>query len=145
MYLVFPLLVAAFARFGVMRTVAAVLVVTLAYRTWVFTTKDVGRLEVGYIYAYALPGRLFEFDAAASGPIRQNVDLGAFAAEIGVVLKPLSVQELSVDAGLAQDWAPPLLDVSKHLGYAFQWFALSALITGLYVWFQLVHPRLRKG
>ena len=91
------------------------------------------------------PGRLFEFDAAASGPIRQNVDLGAFAAEIGVVLKPLSVQELSADAGLAQDWAPPVLDVSTHLGYAFQWFALSALITGLYVWFQLVRPRLRKG
>jgi len=91
------------------------------------------------------PARLFEFDAAASGPIRQNLDLGAFAAEIGVVLKPLSVQELSADADLAQDWALPLLDVSKHLGYAFQWFALSALITGLYVWFQLVRPRLRKG
>ncbi|MEO5695997.1 MAG: SURF1 family protein, partial [Burkholderiaceae bacterium] len=33
----------------------------------------------------------------------------------------------------------------KHYGYAFQWFALSALMTGLYVWFRLVRPRLRRG
>ena len=31
--------------------------------------------------------------------------------------------------------------VHKHYGYAFQWFALSALILGLYVWFQLIRPR----
>jgi surfeit locus 1 family protein len=31
--------------------------------------------------------------------------------------------------------------VQKHYGYAFQWFALSALIIGLYAWFQLPRPR----
>jgi surfeit locus 1 family protein len=88
------------------------------------------------------PSKLLEFDALSSGPIRQNLDIGAFAAEIGGVLRPLSLQEHSADAGLAQDWTLPALDVSMHLGYAFQWFALSALIAGLYVWFQLVRPRL---
>jgi surfeit locus 1 family protein len=34
--------------------------------------------------------------------------------------------------------------VHKNLGYAVQWFALAALMTGLYVWFQLVRPRLRR-
>jgi surfeit locus 1 family protein len=34
--------------------------------------------------------------------------------------------------------------VGKHHGYAFQWFALSALIAGLYVWFQLLRPRLAR-
>jgi surfeit locus 1 family protein len=39
---------------------------------------------------------------------------------------------------------PAVLDVSKHQGYAFQWFALCALISGLYVWFQLIRPRRRS-
>ena len=36
------------------------------------------------------PPRLFEFAAAASGPIRQNLDLAAFARETGLALRPLS-------------------------------------------------------
>jgi peptidoglycan/LPS O-acetylase OafA/YrhL len=61
LYLVFPLLVGAFARWGAGRTLCAVLALTLVYRCWVYAAHDVTRLEVGYIYAYALPGRLFEF------------------------------------------------------------------------------------
>jgi len=61
LYLVFPLLVWSFARWGPARSLAVVLLVTLSYRTWVYHTQDVSRLEVGYLYAYALPGRLFEF------------------------------------------------------------------------------------
>ncbi len=105
----------------------------------------------------APPSRLYEFDAAASGPIRQNLDVAAYAREVGVALRPLSV--LQADAphataglpasaaapgaapGLLRQWPTPVADVSKHHGYAFQWFALSALITGLYVWFQLIRPR----
>ena len=45
---------------------------------------------------------------------------------------------------LRRDWPPPALDVAKHYGYAAQWFALAALTTGLYVWFQLIRPRLRR-
>ena len=45
------------------------------------------------------------------------------------------------DDGLLRQWPRPALDVHKHYGYAFQWFALCALMTGLYVWFQLVLPR----
>jgi peptidoglycan/LPS O-acetylase OafA/YrhL len=61
LYLIFPLLVWGFRRWGPARTVAAVLALTLAYRTWVYRTQDVSRLEVGYLYSYALPGRVFEF------------------------------------------------------------------------------------
>ena len=92
------------------------------------------------------PARLYEFAPAASGAIRQNLDLGAYAAEIGVALRPLSVQQLDDAAtpadGLLRDWSLPPLDVAKHHGYAFQWFALCALIAGLYAWFQLLRPRL---
>lgn len=93
------------------------------------------------------PSRLYELDGEEGGPIRQNLDLGDFSREIGVSLRPLSVlMKDPPDAagdGLVREWPLPAVDVHKHYGYAFQWFALGALMTGLYVWFQLVRPRLR--
>jgi surfeit locus 1 family protein len=95
------------------------------------------------------PPRLYEFDSAASGVIRQNVDVADFARETGLALRPLVVMQIGGAAapadGLLRQWAPAALDVSKHHGYALQWFALSALITGLYVWFQLIRPRRRPS
>ena len=94
------------------------------------------------------PARLYEFAAGGSGPIRQNLELGAFGAESGLRLAPLSVQQADSPStagdGLLRDWPRPAVDVEKHYGYAFQWFALCALMTGLYVWFQLVRPRLKR-
>jgi len=92
------------------------------------------------------PARLYEFDGAASGPIRQNLDLVVWGSETRLVLKPLSVVQedgaASVPAdGLLRQWPAPAAGVHKHHGYAFQWFALSALIVGLYVWFQLIRPQ----
>jgi surfeit locus 1 family protein len=91
------------------------------------------------------PSRLVELGAAASGPIRQNLDLAAFTAEVGRPLRPLSVVQedgpLTAADGLLRQWPRPAADVHKHYGYAFQWFALATLILGLYVWFQLLRPR----
>jgi len=93
--------------------------------------------------------RLYEFESAASGVIRQNLDVPAYARETGLALRPLAVVQLHDAAaaadGLQRQWLPVVLDVSKHHGYALQWFALSALITGLYVWFQLLRPRRRRS
>jgi surfeit locus 1 family protein len=94
------------------------------------------------------PARLYEFAAAASGTIRQNLDLGSFKAESGLRLMPWSVQQANSPTtagdGLLRQWPRPAVDVQKHYGYAFQWFSLSALMAGLYVWFQLVRPRLKR-
>ncbi|MBI3369770.1 MAG: SURF1 family protein [Burkholderiales bacterium] len=94
------------------------------------------------------PSRLFDFGGVDNGPIRQNLDLAAFSREIGLALRPLSVQQLDdgsvANDGLTRQWPAPASDVAKHHGYAFQWFALCALIVGLYVWFQLLRPR-RSG
>ncbi len=111
------------------------------------------------------PARLLELGDAGSGAIRQNLDLQAFAAEIGVPLRPLSVQQTvsaatangstsdgstadavappgtAVDDGLLRQWPPVAVDVGKHYGYALQWFALCALTVGLYVWFRILRPR----
>ena len=95
----------------------------------------------------ASPSRLYELGTASSGPIRQNLDPAAFAVESGLTLLPLTVvQTAPSDAGdgLLRHWPAPDLGLHKHYGYAFQWFALCALILVLYVWFQLVRPRLRK-
>lgn len=96
-----------------------------------------------------VPSRLASFGADAPGPIRQNIDLDAFAAEAGLALLPLSITELPSPAnaqdGLQRDWPQPAVDVQKHYGYAAQWFIFCALIAGLYVWFQLIRPRLARG
>lgn len=95
----------------------------------------------------AAPSRLYEFDAAASGPIRQNIDPEHYAREIGVALVPVSVQQegAAVPDGLLRDWPRPAVDVHTHYGYVFQWWSMSALIAGLYVWYQLIRPRLRRA
>jgi surfeit locus 1 family protein len=90
------------------------------------------------------PSRLFDFAGAASGPIRQNLDIGPFARETGVALLPLSVvQRDTPDAaadGLLRHWPAPATDVQKHYGYAVQWFAIAAAIAFLYVWHRFIRP-----
>lgn len=96
----------------------------------------------------ASPSRLYELGAGSPGPIRQNLDAAAFAVETGLRLLPLTVVQTEAsgpDDALPRHWPAPDLGLHKHYGYAFQWFALCALIVGLYVWFQLVRPRLRKS
>lgn len=92
------------------------------------------------------PSRLFDFGGVEAGAIRQNLDPAAFARETGLKLRPLSVQQLAApvpDDGLQRRWPAPALDVGKHHGYALQWFAMAAVMAGLYVWFQLVRPAVR--
>lgn len=85
------------------------------------------------------PSRLYEFEGEDKGTIRQNLDLGAFAQETALPLWQQSVQQTEDDgSGLLREWPVPRTGVEKHYGYAFQWFGLCALLTGLYVWFQFV-------
>ena len=95
------------------------------------------------------PARLYEFSGTQAGRIRQNLDLDAFARETGLRLRPLSLlladSPASRDDGLRRDWPAPAVGAAKNRGYAAQWFALSALILALYVWFQLVQPYRRRA
>lgn len=90
------------------------------------------------------PTRLYQLGEAGTGTIRQNLDPSAYARETGLPILPLAVLQTvgsNADDNLPRDWPTPDLGLSKHYGYAFQWFALAALILGLYVWFQLLRPR----
>ena len=106
-----------------------------------------GRVEVEGSVALA-PSRMFEFSAAASGPIRQNIVAVSFARETGLDLLPLAVIESANGSnshdGLERHWPPPATDVQKHYGYAFQWFAIGAAIAFLYAWFRILRPRRRR-
>ncbi len=53
----------------------------------------------------------------------------------------LQFEPAAANDELLRDWPAPDLGLQKHYGYAFQWFALAALILCLYVWFQLIRPR----
>jgi surfeit locus 1 family protein len=102
-----------------------------------------GDIELGGRMALD-PPRLLEFAQAASGPIRQNLTVAGWARESGMPLLPFTVVQEDgqrpISDGLLRQWPVPVADLHKHYGYAFQWFALSALVAGLYVWFQLIRP-----
>jgi surfeit locus 1 family protein len=98
----------------------------------------------------AAPSKVYEFAATPVGLIRQNLDLQSFEREIVRPVLPVTVLQLEptqvggevAPDGLLRDWQQPDAGLHKHYGYAFQWFSLSALILGLYVWFQTI--RIRK-
>lgn len=85
------------------------------------------------------PSKLYELGGPDSGVIRQNLDLSLFSTETGLPLLSMSIQQSGAASdGLLREWPVVGTGVEKHYGYAFQWFALSALIALLYVWFQIV-------
>nr|WP_237218989.1 SURF1 family protein [Rhodoferax aquaticus] len=92
------------------------------------------------------PGALYDLGTQPEGQIRQNVDLKQFASAAGIdLLTEISVQQTdAVSGGLLQHWPVVNVGVDKHYGYAFQWFALAALIAGLYAWFQIIRPRISR-
>lgn len=88
---------------------------------------------------------MYDFASVEQGPIRQNLDLNEFRAETGLPLLEISaVQAGPASEGLLREWPQAASGIEKHLGYAFQWFGLSALIALLYVWFQIVQPRRKQ-
>lgn len=85
------------------------------------------------------PSKLYAFQGAEPGVIRQNLDLDAFRAETRLpLLDQTVVQTGPPSEGLLRQWPEPASGVEKHYGYAFQWFGLSGLMAILYVWFQIV-------
>ena len=59
----------------------------------------------------------------------QGIDFAALTATVGVELLPMTVL-LDGDApyGFVREWTPPGSDENRHLGYAFQWFAMAVTV-----------------
>ncbi|MEN9315372.1 MAG: hypothetical protein RIS35_1765 [Pseudomonadota bacterium] len=81
---------------------------------------------------------------AQTDRIWQNLAFDRFESWSGLRLQPLLVRQFDTPGttdGLVRDWPEARVDVDKHLGYAFQWFALAIFTTGLWVWFNFLRRR----
>lgn len=68
------------------------------------------------------------------GKVWQNLDLGRYAKTVPYTLLPIVVTQLNdTGDGLHRHWVRPDVNVQMHLGYAFQWFAMSVTIVIIYV------------
>jgi len=75
-------------------------------------------------------GRLLQLGTAAPlrpGAMLQNLDIAELGEASGLKLEPFILEQTSDSGdGLVRDWPRPSLGIDRHLGYAFQWFALAA-------------------
>lgn len=81
------------------------------------------------------PGRVMALGQApvlVPGAIVQNLDLPEFARASGMPVAPYMVEQGSDSGdGLLRDWPAPSAGIERHLGYAFQWYAL-AMMAGVF-------------
>ena len=89
----------------------------------------------------------------SSQRIWQQFAVESYAKWLGgsAVMQPVLIRQLvNTDDGLIRDWPQPANDVNKHLGYAFQWFGLSALTVFLWCFYawrgrKNIHKSIRKA
>lgn len=85
-------------------------------------------LDAGHVLQLGTPGPL------RSGAIVQNAGPAEFSRDAGLAMANLLIEQTQeetrggapVHDGLVRDWPAPYLGIDRHLGYAFQWFALAA-------------------
>ena len=86
-----------------------------------------GELEIDGVALDRLP-HVLETGVAPKGAVRQNLDIGAFAAETGLRLEPLVIEQHSATPdGLSREWPRPDFGIQTHESYALQWYSFAAL------------------
>ncbi|MBB6583339.1 SURF1 family protein [Ralstonia solanacearum] len=101
-------------------------------------TTPTGEVQVEGI-AVPHASRVYSFgrkDGAdeAGQRLRQNIDLDAFAREIGVPLQPFVVEQQSdAQDGLQRDWPRADSGADRNYGYAFQWFSMATAVLALMI------------
>ena len=93
----------------------------------------------------ASPARLYDLGAQVADPaqphIRQNLQLADYAQSTGLPLWPVMVvQSGAASEGLLREWPQPGSGIATHHGYAFQWFAIAAVLAAMLLWFQILRP-----
>lgn len=76
------------------------------------------------------PGQLLQLGQKSElrpGAIAQNLSVEEFAKASGFTMHAFIIEQHGATGdGLARDWPRPSFGIDKHLGYAFQWYALAA-------------------
>jgi surfeit locus 1 family protein len=88
-------------------------------------------------------GRYLELSGRdVAGPVWQNLDLARYRAwyqakHRGDLPDRMLLQTSPAADGLVRDWPRPDMGAARHLGYAVQWFAMTAAIVALYAYYGL--------
>ena len=65
---------------------------------------------------------------ASTGRVRQNLDIAAYAAETGLRLLPIVIEQHSdAEDGLLREWPRPDFGAERNQSYALQWYSFAAL------------------
>jgi surfeit locus 1 family protein len=75
-------------------------------------------------------------DQTTQGSVWQNLTLERYRQAMPIAIQPFLIrqdQDSALADGLVREWEAPDYGVDKHYGYAFQWFALAALILVIYL------------
>ena len=95
------------------------------------TLQGVARLNAGHVMQLGTAAPL------APNAIVQNADPLQLAKDSGLTMQPFVLEQAAPapgdDTQMVRDWPAPALGVEKHQGYAFQWYALSAMAVIFFV------------
>lgn len=118
----------------------------LVNRGWIAGTRDRTRLPEVKTPAAAVtvsglavvPSRRFLelSERTTEGSVWQNLTLERYRKAMPIAIQPFVIRQEQggvLDDGLVREWEAPDYGVDKHYGYAFQWFALTALILVFYL------------
>jgi len=127
----------------------------LVNRGWIAAGPERARLPaiktpeaVVHVTGMAMvPGRFLELSKVDDGgPVWQNLTIGRYVARTGMQVLPVVVQQQNdLGDGLLRSWERPDFGVSRHYGYAVQWFSFCGLIIFLYVFFHVKRSRSKKN
>lgn len=99
-------------------------------------TTPAGLVEIRGV-AKRDPGHLLQLGQIARlqpGAIVQNLDIAEFSRASKMAMQPFIIEQSSdMQDGLVRDWPRPSAGIEKHLGYAFQWYALAAMAAIFFV------------
>ena len=99
-----------------------------------------GRIAAPLSHMVELAAPVAANQAMPTPRIQVNLDMAQMQALVNDNVSAVVIQTGPDSDGLRRDWPVVALSADKNKGYAFQWFALSALIAGLYLWFQWIQP-----
>ena len=83
------------------------------------------------------PGRVMQLGQVPQlrrGAILQNLSLGEVARASGLPIQSFVIEQTSaLPDALVRDWPQPSAGIDRHLGYAFQWYALAVVACVFFV------------
>jgi len=116
----------------------------------VFTTPPVALALQGFLARPPSAAYLSDqgkVEAMSRGITRlQSIDIEHIKQISGLDVLPYVLRlNPAAGSGFIREWSGPGFGVDKHLGYAFQWFVLAALLVSIYIAFTLKRTVLQNG